>query len=84
MLHVVITRGKLIVGVLQVNTSLRQTVGTAAHDVRMGALAQRNYTVVRADAAVFDVITRLSRRGAVMGIVVDGSGLARVPTMCSA
>ncbi len=77
MLHVVITRGKLIVGVLRVNTSLRQTVGTAAHDVRMGALAQRNYTVVRADAAVFDVITRLSRRGAVMGIVVDGSGRPR-------
>ena len=47
MRHVVITRGNLIVGVLRVNTALRRTVSAAAHDVTMGVLAQRNFTIVR-------------------------------------
>ena len=34
--HVVVTRGKLIVGVLRVNTGLRRTVSAAAADVTMG------------------------------------------------
>jgi chloride channel protein, CIC family len=75
--HVVVTRGRLIVGVLRVNMDLRQAVGAAANDVAMGALAQRRFSVVRADAVVFDVITRMSRRGATMGIVVDGAGRPR-------
>lgn len=77
MRHVVVTRGKLIVGVLRVNTDLRQTVSTAASDVTMGALAQRNYTIARPDEVVFDVIARLRRRGAAMGIVADGPGRPR-------
>ncbi len=72
MRHVVVTRGNLIVGVLRVNTSLRRTVSAAAADVPMAALAQRNYTIVRKNDVVFDVIGRLSRRHATMGIVVDG------------
>ena len=70
--HLVITRGNLIVGVLRVNTRLRQTVSAAAADVLMGSLAQRNFTIVRRDAVMFDVIARLWRRHAAMGIVVDG------------
>ena len=77
MRHVVVTRGPLIVGVIRVNTDLRRTVSAAAHDVPMGALARRNFTIVRADAVVFDVIARLSRRRAVMGVVVDGQGRPR-------
>jgi CIC family chloride channel protein len=77
MCHVVVTRGKLIVGVLRVNTNLRQTVSAAASDVKMGALAQRNFTIVRPGEVVFDVIARLRRRGAVMGIVADGPGRPR-------
>jgi len=77
MRHVVVTRGDHIAGVLRVNTSLRQTVSAAAAGVKMGALAQRNYTIVRKSAVVFDVIARLWRRGAVMGVVVDGSGRPR-------
>ncbi len=72
MRHVVVTRGNLIVGVLRVNTSLRQTVSTAGASVPMGALAQRNFTIVRKNAVVFDVIARLWRRRAIMGVVVDG------------
>lgn len=72
MRHVVITRGKMIVGVLRVNTALRRTVSASASDVSMGAVAQRNFTIVRKDTMMFDVIARLRRRNAVMGIVVDG------------
>ncbi len=76
MRHVVVTRGNMIVGVLRVNTSLRQTVN-AAGDVTMGTLAQRNFTVVRRSAVVFDVIARLWRRRATMGLVIDGPGRPR-------
>jgi CIC family chloride channel protein len=77
MRHVVVTRGNLIVGVLRVNTSLRRTVSAAGAGVRMGELAQRNFTIVRQNAVVFDVIARLWRRQAVMGVVVDGPGRPR-------
>ena len=77
MRHVVVTRGRLIVGVLRVNTNLRQTVSAAASDVKMGELAQRNFTIVRPQEVVFDVIARLGRRGAIMGIVVDCAGRPR-------
>ncbi len=77
MRHVVVTRGDLIVGVLRVNTSLRQTVSAAGAGVPMGALAQRNFTLVRKNAVVFDVIARLWRRRAIMGVVFDGQGRPR-------
>ena len=75
--HAVITRGKLIVGVLRVNTALRQTVSASASDVSMGMVAQRNFTIVRRDTMMFDVIARLRRRRAFMGVVVNGSGRPR-------
>ncbi|MFI4981317.1 MAG: chloride channel protein [Nevskiales bacterium] len=77
MRHVVVTRGNLIVGVLRVNTALRSTVSAAASDVPIGTLAQRNFTIVRTGSVVFDVISRLSRRKAVMGVVVEGTGRPR-------
>jgi len=77
MRHVVITRGPLIVGVLRVNTDLRRTVSASASDVTMGALARRNFTIVPTDSVVFDIISRLSRRRAVMGVVVEGHGRPR-------
>jgi CIC family chloride channel protein len=77
MRHVVVTRGGLIVGVIRVNTDLRRTVGAAAHDVPMGALARRNFTIARTGDAVFDIIARLSRRRAVMAVVVQGTGRPR-------
>jgi CIC family chloride channel protein len=77
MRHVVVTRGNLIVGTLRVNTSLRRTVSATAEKVPMGALAQRNFTIVRKGAVVFDVIARLWRRKATMGVVVEGQGRPR-------
>ena len=75
--HIVITRGNMIVGVLRVNASLRRTVGAGGAEVPMGALAQRNFTIVRRNSAMFDVIGRLRRRGAIMGVVVNGPGRPR-------
>jgi CIC family chloride channel protein len=48
-------------------------VSAAGASVPMGALAQRNFTIVRKNAVVFDVIARLWRRRAVMGVVFDGA-----------
>ena len=77
MRHIVVTRGNLIVGVLRVNADLRQTVSAAGHNVPMGDLAQRNFTIIRKGSVVFDVIVRLWRRRASMGVVVDGPGRPR-------
>jgi CIC family chloride channel protein len=84
MRHVVVTRGKHIVGVLRVNTNLRQTVSAAANEVTMRELAQRNFTIVRPTAVVFDVIARLQRRSAMMGVVAEGSGLPRAENVIGA
>jgi CIC family chloride channel protein len=77
MRHVVVTRGNLIVGAIRINTDLRRTVSAAAHDVKMGTLARRNFTIVRADAVIFDIISRLGRRRAMMAIVIEGTGRPR-------
>ena len=76
MRHVVVRQGNRIVGVLRVNAGLRETIGSPSQ-ATMGELAQRNYTIVRTDAVVFDVIARLWRHEAPMGIVVTGRGLPR-------
>jgi len=75
--HIVVTRGERIVGVLRVNTELRLGLEGAYSDVRLGDIAQSNFTVARADDVVFDVVERMWRRGASMVVVIRGS--ARVP-----
>jgi CIC family chloride channel protein len=77
MQHAVVTRGNLIVGVLRINPELSRSVSAATTDLPIGALAQRNFTIVRSGAVMFDVIARLWRRRAVMGVVVDGTGWPR-------
>ena len=59
------------------NTALRRTVSAGSVDVPIGTLAQRNFTIVRRAAAMFDVIRRMRRRNAIMGVVIDGSGPPR-------
>jgi chloride channel protein, CIC family len=75
--HVVVTRGNLIVGVLRVNTRLRQTVSATGADVPMGTLAHRQFTIVRKNSVMFEVIQRLWRRRATMGVVVSETGRPR-------
>ena len=53
-----------IVGVLRVNTELRLGLEGAYSGVRLGDIAQKNFTVSRAEDVVFDVVERMWRRGA--------------------
>lgn len=72
MRHAVVTRGGHVLGVLRVNTDLHRA-GTA--DVTLGELVRRNFTVVRGDAAVFDVIGRMRRKAATAALVLaPGAG----------
>lgn len=71
--HIVVTKGNRIVGVLRVNTELRIGLADAHSGVRLGDIAQKNFTVARAGDVVFDVVERMWRRGASMAIVTKGS-----------
>jgi CIC family chloride channel protein len=69
MQHIVVTDGGRIVGVLRVNTALRRGLDDADQGFTVGEIAQRNFTVARAEDIVFDVVTRMSRRSANMAVV---------------
>ena len=69
--HVVVTRGNHVVGVVRINTSLRRGVEAAYAGVRFGDIAQRNFTLARANDIMFDVVQRMSRHGASMAIVAS-------------
>ena len=79
--HVLVTRGRAFVGVIRVNTDLRRTVGATGAQVTMGEIARRDFTVVRESDVMFDVIARLWRRRAVMGLVVPDRGRPRPDTV---
>jgi len=72
--HIVVTRRGHIAGVLRVNMDLRLAVGAAEAEVTLGQLARGNFTVVREDAATFDVIARMKRRNAAMALVIPRAG----------
>jgi CIC family chloride channel protein len=78
MRHVAVTEGNRIYGVLRVNTALRRT---SPHEAQSGVtlrdIANRNFTIVREDDIVFDVIQRIWRKHASMALVVRGSGIPR-------
>jgi CIC family chloride channel protein len=74
--HVVVTRQNHVVGMLRVNIDLRQAVGAAGATVTLGELVRRNFTVVREDAAMFDVITRMRRKDAAAALVIPRAGYA--------
>ncbi|MGC1467703.1 MAG: chloride channel protein [Pseudolabrys sp.] len=69
--HVVVTREGRIFGVLRINTRMRHRLATPGTSVSFGEVAQKNFTIVRENDAVFDVITRMSRRDATMALVVS-------------
>ncbi len=75
--HIVVTSEDRIVGVLRVNTELRLGLEGAYSGVRLGDIAQKNFTVSRAEDVVFDVVDRMWRHGASMSIVTKGG--RRVP-----
>ncbi|HEX5507181.1 MAG TPA: chloride channel protein [Pseudolabrys sp.] len=69
--HVVVTREGRIFGVLRINTRMRHQLAKSGMGVSFGDVAQKNFTIVRDSDAVFDVITRMSRRDATMALVVS-------------
>jgi CIC family chloride channel protein len=75
--HIVVISEDRIAGVLRVNTELRLGLESAYSGVRLGDIAQKNFTVSRADDVVFDVVERMWRRNASMSIVTKGD--RRVP-----
>src|SRR3984957_15994322 len=75
--RVVVTRGNHIAGVVQVNTSLRRGSEQAYSGVRLGDVAQRNFTIARESDIMFDVVQRLTHRDAVMAIIVRDRSRAR-------
>jgi len=72
--HVVVTRGNHIAGVVRVNTSLRRGVEQAYSGVRLGDVAQRNFTIAHEADIMFDVVQRMTRRDAAMAVVVKDRG----------
>ncbi len=75
--HIVVTRGNHIAGVVRVNTSLRRGLEQAYDGVRLGDVAQRNFTIAREDDIMFDVVHRMSRRDAAMAVVVKDKSRGR-------
>ena len=74
---IVVTRGERIAGVLRVNTELRRGLEDAYSGITLGSLAQRNYTIARAEDVVFDVVDRMWKRNAGMAIITKGAGRPR-------
>jgi chloride channel protein, CIC family len=72
LVHLVVVRGQQIIGVARINTGFRRTAGRAYSGITMGELAQR-FTVAREKDVVFQIVNRMSRRGATMAVVVNRS-----------
>jgi CIC family chloride channel protein len=75
--HIVVTRDNRIAGVVRINTSLRRGIEQAYGGVRVGDVAQRNFTIAREGDIMFDVVQRMARRHAAMAVVVKGKGRGR-------
>jgi CIC family chloride channel protein len=72
--HVVVIEEDRIVGVLPVDRPLRRLSAHASSSVSLREAASREFTIVREQDIVFDVIERLRRRGALIALVVRGRG----------
>jgi chloride channel protein, CIC family len=75
--YVVVTRGNHIAGVVRVNTSLRRGIEQSYSGIRLGDVVQENFTIARESDIMFDVVQRITRRDAVMAIVVKDRSRGR-------
>jgi CIC family chloride channel protein len=73
--HVVVTHDGRIYGVLRVNMGLRRGLAATETRATLGDVASRKFTIVGEHVVASDVITRMWRRGAIMAVVVRGSGV---------
>jgi chloride channel protein, CIC family len=74
MSHIIVTKGERILGVVRINTALRQGLAETGADIAFGDVATRDFTLVREDDVAFDVIRRMWRRQVIMAIVVRSEG----------
>ncbi|HEY3910416.1 MAG TPA: chloride channel protein [Stellaceae bacterium] len=74
MRHVVVIKGDRILGVVRINTALRQRLAETGADIAFGDVATRDFTLVREDDVAFDVIRRMWRRQVIMALVVPSEG----------
>ncbi len=72
--HVVVTRGKHIVGVVRVNTKLRRGIEAAYTGISMGQVAERSFTLARENDIVFDIVQRMARHNSSMAVVTTAQG----------
>ena len=72
--HVIVARGRRILGVLRVNMDMRRAIGAAGAEVTLGELTRRNFVFVRDNQAAFDVIVRMRRRRASVAVVISAAG----------
>jgi CIC family chloride channel protein len=70
MRHIAVTAGDRIVGVLRVNTALRQVTSGTPSGAKLGELASGAYTIAHADDIMFEVIEDMWHRNAVMALVI--------------
>jgi CIC family chloride channel protein len=77
--HIVVTRGRRIAGVLRINTSIRQQLAREETDITLGDVARPDFTIVKDDDPVFDIIRRMTRRGVTMALVLEIGDRRSVP-----
>lgn len=66
-------------GVSRINTGIRQQLARVETGVTLGGVARKDFTIVREDDVVFDIITRMSRRDAAMALVIAASSKRTIP-----
>ena len=75
--YVVVTRGNHIAGGVRINTSLRRGIEESYSGILLGDVVQENFTIARESDIMFDVVQRITRRGAVMAIVIKDRSRGR-------
>jgi CIC family chloride channel protein len=72
--HVVVVRDERVVGVLRVNTGIRQGLESAYTGVTLDDVASREFIIAHEEDIMFGVIGDMWQRGAMMVVVVGGNG----------
>ena len=62
---------------VRINTSLRRSIEESYSGIRLGDVAQENFTIARESDIMFDVVQRITRRDAVMAIVIKDRSRGR-------
>lgn len=69
-----VVRDNRIVGVLRVNTGIRQGLEHTYTGITLEDVASRDFTIAHEEDIMFGVIGRMWQRGAMMIVVVRGNG----------